>query len=247
MKRFEERDRGKGPGEGGQGRPHRLLRPVRAGPDRDRLSRGRFYSRVKVEDVPEIVSEHLLKGRIVTAPAVPGDRGRDDTIKSLNDTDFYKKQQPHRPAQLRRHQPGEHRRVHRLGRLRGPGQGPHRDDPRGGHRHRSWTPACAAAAARASPPGSKWQFAAQHRGRPEIRLLQRRRGRPRRLHGPLRAGGRPPRRAGGHGHRRLRHRRLPGLHLRPRRVPHRRQAPADRHRAGPRVRPAGQEHLRHRL
>ena len=37
--------------------------------------------------------------------------------------------------------------------------------------------------------------------------LQRRRGRPRRVHGPLRAGGRPPRRAGGHGHCRLRHRR----------------------------------------
>ena len=27
---------------------------------------GCFYSRVKVEDIPEIVSEHLLKGRIVT-------------------------------------------------------------------------------------------------------------------------------------------------------------------------------------
>ena len=27
---------------------------------------GAFYSMVKVEDVPEIVSDHLLKGRIVT-------------------------------------------------------------------------------------------------------------------------------------------------------------------------------------
>ena len=27
---------------------------------------GCFYSRVTVEDVPEIVSEHLLKGRVVT-------------------------------------------------------------------------------------------------------------------------------------------------------------------------------------
>ena len=27
---------------------------------------GCFYSRVKAEDIPEIVSEHLLKGRIVT-------------------------------------------------------------------------------------------------------------------------------------------------------------------------------------
>ena len=37
----------------------------------------------------------------------------------------------------------------------------------------------------------------------------------------------------GHGHRRLRHRRQPGLHLCPRRVPHRRQAPADGHRVRP--------------
>ena len=31
---------------------------------------GAFYSRIKVEDVDEIVAEHLLKGRIVPAPAV---------------------------------------------------------------------------------------------------------------------------------------------------------------------------------
>ncbi len=52
---------------------------------------GSFYSEVKVEDVPEIVEEHLVKGHIVkrllydeTVPL--------DTIKSLNQTAFYKKQ-----------------------------------------------------------------------------------------------------------------------------------------------------------
>lgn len=52
---------------------------------------GSFYSRVKAEDVAEIVSEHLLKGRIVTR-LLYQETVVDDNIKSLNDTDFYKKQ-----------------------------------------------------------------------------------------------------------------------------------------------------------
>ncbi|MGN0442285.1 MAG: NADH-quinone oxidoreductase subunit NuoF [Acutalibacteraceae bacterium] len=53
---------------------------------------GSFYSMVKVEDIPEIVEEHLLKGRIVKRllyqETVDG-----DNIKSLNETAFYAKQQ----------------------------------------------------------------------------------------------------------------------------------------------------------
>ena len=52
---------------------------------------GCFYSMVKVEDIPEIVSEHLLKGRIVTRLLYQETVDKDQ-IKSLNDTDFYKKQ-----------------------------------------------------------------------------------------------------------------------------------------------------------
>ncbi len=52
---------------------------------------GAFYSRVTVEDIPEIVSEHLLKGRIVTRLLYDETVGKDE-IKSLNETDFYKKQ-----------------------------------------------------------------------------------------------------------------------------------------------------------
>lgn len=52
---------------------------------------GSFYSMVKVEDIPEIVEEHLLKGRIVKRllyqETVDG-----DNIKSLNETPFYAKQ-----------------------------------------------------------------------------------------------------------------------------------------------------------
>ncbi|QHQ60417.1 NADH-quinone oxidoreductase subunit NuoF [Anaerocolumna sedimenticola] len=50
-----------------------------------------FYSMVKVEDIPEIVSEHLLKGRVVTR-LLYNETVTDDGIKSLNETDFYKKQ-----------------------------------------------------------------------------------------------------------------------------------------------------------
>ena len=52
---------------------------------------GTFYSRVTVEDVPEIVSEHLLKGRIVKHLAYD-ETVKENEILSLNETAFYKKQ-----------------------------------------------------------------------------------------------------------------------------------------------------------
>ena len=52
-----------------------------------------FYSMVKPEDIPEIVSEHLLKGRVVTRLLYVEDGG---TAKALKDTDFYRLQ--HRVA-----------------------------------------------------------------------------------------------------------------------------------------------------
>lgn len=56
---------------------------------------GCFYSQVKVEDIPEIVEEHLLKGRIVTR-LLYDETVTADEVKSLNDTTFYSKQ--HRVA-----------------------------------------------------------------------------------------------------------------------------------------------------
>ncbi len=52
---------------------------------------GTFYSMVQEEDVPEIVSEHLLKGRIVERLLYHEDK-TDETITSLSETPFYKKQ-----------------------------------------------------------------------------------------------------------------------------------------------------------
>ena len=52
---------------------------------------GSFYSRVNPDDVKEIVDEHLLKGRIVKR-LLYTETVEEDTVKSLNETDFYKKQ-----------------------------------------------------------------------------------------------------------------------------------------------------------
>ena len=56
---------------------------------------GTFYSRVTPEDIPEIVEEHLLKGRIVDRLVyndAADDKKVEETIASLSETQFYKKQ-----------------------------------------------------------------------------------------------------------------------------------------------------------
>ena len=53
---------------------------------------GAFYSRVTPEDVPEIVEEHLLKGRIVRRLLYKETVVDENTTKSLNETTFYAKQ-----------------------------------------------------------------------------------------------------------------------------------------------------------
>ena len=50
-----------------------------------------FYSMVKVEDIPEIVQEHLLKGRVVTR-LLYQETVTPTGVKALIDTNFYKKQ-----------------------------------------------------------------------------------------------------------------------------------------------------------
>lgn len=53
---------------------------------------GAFYSRITPEDIPEIVSEHLVKGRIVKRLLYQETVQEDGSIKSLNETRFYSKQ-----------------------------------------------------------------------------------------------------------------------------------------------------------
>ena len=52
---------------------------------------GVMYTMVKVEDVEEIVNEHLIKGRPVKR-LMAGDKEADDTTKSLENVDFFKRQ-----------------------------------------------------------------------------------------------------------------------------------------------------------
>ena len=53
---------------------------------------GSFYSEVNADKIPEIVSEHLLKGRPVKK-YLYDETVDENTVKSLNETAFYKKQQ----------------------------------------------------------------------------------------------------------------------------------------------------------
>ena len=57
---------------------------------------GTFYSQVKPEDIPEIVEEHLLKGRPVVRLEYHEKSGDHHAVTSLSETVFYKKQ--HRVA-----------------------------------------------------------------------------------------------------------------------------------------------------
>ncbi|MDF2857634.1 MAG: dehydrogenase [Neobacillus sp.] len=53
---------------------------------------GAFYSHVKTEDIARITEEHLLKGRIVT-DLLFKEAVVEDQVRSINEVDFYKKQQ----------------------------------------------------------------------------------------------------------------------------------------------------------
>ncbi|MBQ6078083.1 MAG: NADH-quinone oxidoreductase subunit NuoF [Clostridia bacterium] len=54
---------------------------------------GTFYSRVKLEDVPEIVEEHFLKGRVVDRLVYRETEGNEKVeVPSLQETGFYKTQ-----------------------------------------------------------------------------------------------------------------------------------------------------------
>ncbi|MBR6676532.1 MAG: NAD(P)H-dependent oxidoreductase subunit E, partial [Clostridia bacterium] len=56
---------------------------------------GTFYSRVEAADIPEIVSEHIVKGRVVERLVynkTTEEEAAEGRTSSLNDTAFYKKQ-----------------------------------------------------------------------------------------------------------------------------------------------------------
>ncbi|MDE6302551.1 MAG: NADH-quinone oxidoreductase subunit NuoF, partial [Clostridia bacterium] len=53
---------------------------------------GAFYSQITVDDVPEIIEEHIVKGRLVERLLYHEKALGNKVVKALSDTNFYKKQ-----------------------------------------------------------------------------------------------------------------------------------------------------------
>ena len=145
-----------------------------------------FYEKLKPEDAAEIVAEHLAKGRVVERLTHKRPDGR--TVANAADMDFFKRQtkivlrncgliDPQRIEDYIARD-GYQALAKVLGRRR----------PRGRDRDHARPRACGAAAGPVFPPGGSGADPRQPAGEREIRRLQRRRRRSRRVHGPQRAG-----------------------------------------------------------
>jgi (2Fe-2S) ferredoxin len=131
---------------------------------------GAFYSMVTPEDVPEIVEEHLLKGRIVKRLLYKETVVDDTTTKSLNETQFYEKQMRVALRNCGVINPEVIDEYIALDGYQALGKGPHGNDPAGaGHpddaRLRSARPR-----RRGLPDGPQVEIRGGQPGRPEIRV-----------------------------------------------------------------------------
>ena len=153
---------------------------------------GIMYIHVKPEDCHEILEKTVLGGEIIDRLVYRLDGV---AYPRQEDIPFYKKQ--HRVV-LENCGTSDAEDIEEYiakGGYSGFEQGPVRDDATSRSVRTSSTPACGAAGGGGFPAGRKWDGARRQTGRHEVRRLQRRRGRPRRVHGPLRHGGQPPHRA----------------------------------------------------
>ena len=159
----------------------------------------------------------------------PGDRGRDPAQphreRSVSTRARARPEHPvlhqpgtSRPRQRWRHQSGPHRVIRRPWWLRSAREGADNDEAQAGHR----------GSTHLGPPRSWWcrlsgcqQVVVARRlwWRHQVRRCQRRRGRPRCVHGSHDHGRRSPSTHRGHRNRRLRHGCQQRIHLRTRRVP----------------------------
>ena len=150
---------------------------------------GTFYSRVQAADVEEIVNEHLLKGRPVKRLEYKDvdETVRDKVNVSLNDTTFYKTQKRVALRNCGVIDPENIDEYIAMDGYQALGKVLTEHDPGRRHQDNPRTPVCADAAAADSRPVRKWMFAQGFRHGQEVCRLQRRRGRPRRVHGPIRS------------------------------------------------------------
>ena len=245
---FVERGRGASARRLGRGLDHRLPRPLLAGAAGGGLGRRRHVlpaaqARSDVARIVERASQrrHGRRGAALRDPEAAS------AIACAHDIPFYSEADAHRAARRGRHRPRDaststsraaatRPRARSLtgmtpdcGHRRGPGLGPARA------RRRRLPHGHEVGASRATSPGDvKYIICNGDEGDPGA-FMDR-----------VDPRGRPARRDRGHGHRRVRDRRARGLHLRARRVPARRQAPA--HRASPQAagaRPPRRRHPRH--
>ncbi len=204
-----------------------------------------FYPNVQAEDVPEIVEKTVLAGRAHRAAALR--RPRDQPEDHLRPRGPVLRQAAAAGLPPQRHRgPDQPRGLRGARGLRGGRQGPQRDEAGAGHRGGARRRP-ARARRGGLPHGRQVGPLPQGAGRAEVPHLQRRRGRPGRVHGPQPAGGHPARHHRGHDHRRLRHRRRARHRLRAGRVPAGRQELRHRAGAGARGRAAGRGHPGQRL
>lgn len=221
------------------GDPHRLLRLLRAGADRQDDPRQHLLrlgqTRRRRRDRPGACRQRP-QGR---AAALHGPRhGAARTRQQAHEV--LQAAAAHRPAELRVHRPREHRRIHRPRRLRSPGQSArHAARPRvaGDHRLRP-----AGARRRRFPHRPEVEDHARCESRPQIRGLQRRRRGSGRIHGPFDPRRRSPLDPRSDGHQRLLHGRLARTDLHPRRIPAGHRTAQASHRTGAGIRAAGQRH-----
>ena len=211
---------------------------------------GLIYMNIRAEDVPELVEEHFIKGRPVER-LFYREPGKEERIPSMQEIPFFALQDLRvlrnrgliDPENIEEYiaRDGYAGMAKALTEMTPEQIG--QEVLKSGLRGRGGA---------GFPTGLKWQFASALARGYEIRALQRRRGRPRGLHGPQRPRGGPARGARGHGDRRQGDRLEARLHLLPRRVPARDPPPQRGPRAGPRVGTAGEGHpgdglrLRHR-
>ena len=164
-----------------------------------------LYQGVDEAAAVDIVRQHLVEGRPLSGRAVPADapffaHQHRVVLENAGRVDPESIESGHRRR-------GLGRAAARAGRAHAGGGAGRGDGERAARPRRRRLP-------HRPQVGHRGQGA---RRRKKYVVVQRRRGRSRRLHGPHGAGGRSAPRAGGHGHRRLRRGRRAGLRLRARR------------------------------
>ena len=174
---------------------------------------GAFYAQMTPEHAKTVVEQHLVKGgHIVKELLYQGTVHEDGSIIPFGETPFYKKQMHSEIARCgliaaedieEAIAAGDYAALEKVLTSMTPDDVHQRDARLRASRQ----------GRRGLPHGQKVGVCQSFAGRYQVRLLQRRRRRPRRVHGPFRPRRRPPLRARSDDHRGLCHRRAPGLHL----------------------------------